>query len=140
MTEMSTLILSFDLPHSPATVWRALTEPDLLARWLMKTDLLAQVGHVFQFQRPAMEHWDGIVNCEVLKVDEGRFISYTWRALGVDTVVSFTLDETVTGTRLKLEQSGFKTGQKQAFGGARGGWNHMAGHMLPLVLAEESKQ
>ena len=130
------VVLTFELPHAPKKVWRALTEPDLLARWLMKTDLQPTVGHEFRFTREPLPHWDGVVNCQILEVDEPRFISYTWRALGVDTVVSFTLEATSTGTRLRLGQTGFEASHKQAIGGARSGWKHMAGEALFKVLAE----
>jgi len=136
MNTSQDLVLSFELAHPPAQVWRALTEPALLERWLMKTDFVLETGHVFQFRRPATDKWDGVVDCEVLKIEELRFISYTWRALGVDTVVSFTLAETATGTRLTLEQRGFKSDQKQAFFGARGGWAQMVGQALAGLLNE----
>ncbi len=136
MNEKSSVVLTFDLAHAPDKVWRALTEPDLLARWLMETDLEPVVGRRFKFRREPIPHWDGVVNCEILAAEKPRFISYTWRALGVDTVVSFTLEATATGTRLKLEQTGFDTTNKAAIGGARAGWKHMAGVALPSVLAE----
>jgi uncharacterized protein YndB with AHSA1/START domain len=136
MNEKRDLALTFELPYPPEKVWRALTEPDLLARWLMKTDLHPTVGQSFQFRREPTPGWNGIVDCEILEVQEPRFLSYTWRALGVDTVVSWTLEATSTGTLLMLEQTGFTRDQKQAFAGARVGWTHMAGEALPAVLAE----
>lgn len=138
MNPKSHLSLTFELAHPPQKVWRALTEPELLARWLMKTDLKPQVGRVFQFRRDPLPHWDGVIDCEILEIEEPRFISYTWRALGLDTVVSFTLEETEAGTRLTLEQSGFERDQGQAFGGARAGWKQMAGEALPQVLVDIS--
>jgi uncharacterized protein YndB with AHSA1/START domain len=133
-----TVALTFDLPHAPEKVWRALTEPNLLARWLMKTDLHPTVGRTFQFRMEPSEYWNGIVDCEIVAVQEARFLSYAWRALGVDTVVSWTLEPTSTGTHLKFEQTGFKSDQKQAFAGARAAWTKMAGDALPKVLTELS--
>lgn len=130
------LELTFDLAHPPEKVWRALTEPELLARWLMKTDLAPTVGEAFQFRMGPTEGWDGVIDCEMREVDPPRALSYTWRSLGVDTVVRWTLERTADGTRLTLVQSGFAPDQKQAYGGAKGGWNHMAGDKLPGVLAE----
>jgi ABC-type thiamin/hydroxymethylpyrimidine transport system permease subunit len=34
-TETRTISLQYDLPHPPEEVWRALTDPALLATWLM---------------------------------------------------------------------------------------------------------
>jgi uncharacterized protein YndB with AHSA1/START domain len=41
------IVMEYDLPYSPAKVWRALTEPALLGRWLMATDMRARVGQQF---------------------------------------------------------------------------------------------
>jgi uncharacterized protein YndB with AHSA1/START domain len=51
----------------------------------------------------------------------------------IDTVVTFTLTPTASGTRLSLVQSGFKPHQKQAFGGARYGWKSMGGKLVDLL-------
>lgn len=37
------------IAHPPAKVWRALVDPDLLARWLMPNDFKPVVGHRFTF-------------------------------------------------------------------------------------------
>jgi uncharacterized protein YndB with AHSA1/START domain len=49
-------------------------------------------------------------------------------------VVTFTLTPTRTGTLLRMEQSGFRPDQKQAFGGAKVGWQQFFGK-LEEVLA-----
>lgn len=136
MTEDRDLVLTFELSHAPEKVWRALTEPALLARWLMKTDLQPTVGHAFRFQMDPTEYWDGTVSCEIIEAEKPRLLSYAWRALGIDTVVRWTLEATPTGTLLTLEQTGFKPSEGQAFAGARMAWKQMAGEALPAVLAE----
>lgn len=93
--------------HSPARVWRALTEREALARWLMDNDFEPIVGHRFQFRTDPAPGFDGIVNCEVLAVEPPRFLSYTWVGGPVDTVISFTLEPIPEGTRLKVEHRGF---------------------------------
>jgi Activator of Hsp90 ATPase homolog 1-like protein len=35
------------LPYSAESVWRALTDPELIARWLMPNDLRLETGHRF---------------------------------------------------------------------------------------------
>lgn len=62
----NTIAVDHDLTASPATVWRALTEPALIASWLMENDFQPIVGHRFTFRSQPSPHWDGIVQCEVL--------------------------------------------------------------------------
>ncbi len=62
-----------------AKVWRALTEPELLAAWLMSTDMRPLVGQGFTFKAEPTPWWDGIVNCEMLEVDPRKRLRYTWR-------------------------------------------------------------
>ena len=47
------VVLDVDLPHAPETVWRAITEADLVGRWLMATGLRAEVGS--RFHLPASD-------------------------------------------------------------------------------------
>jgi len=35
MNPTESISFDFDLPHPPEKVWRALTDPDLLAQWLL---------------------------------------------------------------------------------------------------------
>jgi uncharacterized protein YndB with AHSA1/START domain len=51
----------------------------------------------------------------------------------MDTVVTFALTPTASGTRRSLVQSGFKPDQKQNFGGARYGWRMMGGKLVDLL-------
>lgn len=126
--------LEYDLPHPPAKVWRALTEPELLAAWLMANDMRLTVGHSFTFTQQPTPWWDGIVHCEVLEIDLHKRLRYTWRSSGLDTVVTWTLTATPSGgTRLALEQSGFQPANTQAFDGARKGWERMVGDLRKVL-------
>jgi uncharacterized protein YndB with AHSA1/START domain len=125
-----------DLHHPPEKVWRALTDPALLERWLLPViDLRLEPGSAFTFKTQAYPGWDGTVNCRVVEIEAYRKLSYTWSVPFLDTVVTFTLTPTASGTRLSLVQSGFKTDQKREFGGARYGWK-MMGEKLVNLLAE----
>lgn len=125
----------FDLDHSPEKVWRALTNPDLLAEWLLPVfDHNLEPEATFTFKAPPQPGWDGTVNCRFLEIEAQRKLSWRWAVGDIDTVVTFTLTPTASGTRLSLLQSGFKPDQKQNFGGARYGWN-MMGERLVEVLA-----
>jgi uncharacterized protein YndB with AHSA1/START domain len=132
--------LEYDLPHPPAKVWRALTEPKLLAEWLMANDMRHVVGQSFTFKAEPTPWWDGIVRCEVLESDPHKRLSYSWRSgpesSPLDTVVTWTLTPTPSGgTRLALEHSGFVPANAFAFDGAGKGWRYMVGERLREVLA-----
>lgn len=133
-SQTETIAFEFDLPHPPAKIWRALTEPELLAEWLLPViDLSLTPGAAFTFRRDPMPGWDGIVNCRVLEVDAPRKLRYAWVVGDMDTVVTFTLTPMGSGTRLGLVQSGFTPEQKQNFGGARYGWRMMGGKLTELL-------
>ncbi len=125
----------FELRHPPQKVWRALTDPTLLAEWLLPVfNLELRPGAAFAFKTQPHPGWDGTVNCMVLEIEAQRKLSYTW-VVGemLDTVVTFTLTPTESGSRLSLVQSGFKPDQKQNFGGARYGWKLMGGKLVDLL-------
>ena len=109
-------------PHSAEKVWRALTESPLVSQWLMKNDFEAAPRKKFQFRADPVPHWDGIIDCEVLVVDPLKQLSYTWRSMGLDSVVLWTLTPADGGTRVRMEQSGFRPGQTAAYQGASYGW------------------
>ena len=124
----------FDLRHAPEKVWRALTDPALLAEWLLPVvDLKLERGAAFTLKTQPYPGWDGTVNCRFVEIEAQRKLSYTWSVPSLDTVVTFTLTPTASGTRLSLVQSGFKPDQKQAFGGARYGWKMMGGKLVDLL-------
>ncbi|HEY0929042.1 MAG TPA: SRPBCC domain-containing protein [Gemmatimonas sp.] len=133
-SQTETIAFEFDLRHAPEKVWRALTEPALLAEWLLPViDLELVPGKEFTYKTQPYPGWDGIVNCRMLEVDPPRRISYTWTVPFLETVVTFTLQPTDGGTLLKLVQTGFKEEQKREFGGARYGWNMMGGKLVELL-------
>jgi uncharacterized protein YndB with AHSA1/START domain len=135
-SQTETLSFEFDLHHSPAKVWRALTDPELLAEWLLPAvDLKLEPGAAFMLQSQPHPGWDGTVKCRFVEIEAHRKLSYTWVVgdMALDTVVTFTLTPTASGTRLSLEQSGFKPAQKQNFGGARYGWKMMGGKLVDLL-------
>jgi uncharacterized protein YndB with AHSA1/START domain len=122
------------LHHSPEKVWRALTDPVLLAEWLLPVvDLELGPEAAFTFKAPPQPGWDGAVNCRFLEIEAHRKLSYTWVVGDIDTVVTFTLMPTASGTRLSLVQSGFKPDQKRNFAGARYGWKMMGGRLVDLL-------
>jgi uncharacterized protein YndB with AHSA1/START domain len=135
-SQSDSVSFDFDLQHPPQKVWRALTDPALLSEWLLPVVGLAlEPGAAFSFRTQPQPGWDGTVNCRLLEIDAPKKISYTW-VVGdnfLDTIVTFTLTPTASGTRLSLVQSGFKPDQKQNSGGARYGWKMMGGKLIDLL-------
>ena len=122
-TEVRSVTVEREIPYPPAKIWRALTTQHLIEEWLMKNDFGLDLGHRFQLRGD----W-GNVDCEILEVEPERSLSYTWNhahddpAYALESTVTFTLEATPAGTLLRMEQVGFRPDQKQAFGGAKGGW------------------
>lgn len=124
-----TLVVERIFPHPPEKLWRALTESPLLAQWLMNNDFEPAVGHKFQFRREPVQNWNGVIDCEVLVVDPLKQLSYSWGAMGLGTVVLWTLTATESGTHLRMEQSGFGPDQKANYNGAKYGWTNFFDHL-----------
>ena len=133
-SQTESISFEFDLHHSPEKVWRALTDPVLLAEWLLPVvDLELEPGAAFTFKTQPYPGWDGTVNCRIREIEAHRKLSYSWVVGDMDTVVTFTITPTESGARLSLVQSGFKPDQKQNFGGARYGWKMMGGKLVDLL-------
>ncbi len=135
-SQTESVSFELDLHHSPEKVWRALTDPVLLTEWLLPVFGLAlEPGAAFTFKTQPYPPWDGTVNCRILEIEPPRKLSYAWVVgdMELDTVVTFTLTPTASGTHLSLVQSGFKPDQKQASGGARYGWKMMGGKLVELL-------
>lgn len=123
-----------ELRHPPEKVWRALTEPALLSQWLLQvTEMQLEVGGALSLQAPPQPGWDGTVDGRFLEIEAHRCLRYSWLVGDIDTVVTFTLTPTATGTQLSIVQSGFKPDQARNFGGARYGWNLMGGRLIGLL-------
>ncbi|MFI7430624.1 SRPBCC domain-containing protein [Micromonospora sp. NPDC049836] len=141
MTERATVSVDQFLAHPPRKVWRALTDSDLLARWLMPNDFRPVPGHRFTFRttpRPR-QGFDGVVHCEVLELDEPRRLRWAWRGGRLDTVVSWSLVPEGRGTRLFLEHSGFDPDdpvQRRTFTLLDGGWRSHVWPRLEHVLTD----
>ena len=124
----------FDLPHAPEKVWRALTDPALLAEWLLPTiGFKLERGAAFTFNTQPVGGWDGIVHCRIAEIEAHRKLTYDWGVGDMATVVTFTLTPTASGTRMSLVQSGFRPDQRKNLGGARYGWKMMGGKLVDLL-------
>ena len=123
------VVVEREIPFPPDKIWRALTQPHLIEAWLMKNDFKPVVDHRFDLRAD----W-GAVACQVLAVEPNKTLSYTWAAHGLESIVTWTLTPTPTGTQLRMEQSGFRPDQSQAYQGAKFGWPRFFAN-LEQVLA-----
>jgi len=116
-TQTLSVIVEREITFPPAKIWRALTQPHLIEEWLMKNDFKPVMNHRFNLRGD----W-GAVDCRVTAIEPEKTLSYTWSAMGLESVVMWTLTPTSGGTLLRMEQSGFKPDQQQAYQGAKFGW------------------
>jgi uncharacterized protein YndB with AHSA1/START domain len=127
-TEALSVVVEREISFPPEKIWRALTQPHLIEEWLMKNDFKPVVGHRFDLRAD----W-GAVDCQVLAVEPNKTVSYTWAAMGLESVVTWTLTPTSTGTHLRMEQSGFRKDQQQAYQGAKYGWKQFFANLEQLL-------
>jgi uncharacterized protein YndB with AHSA1/START domain len=128
--ETRAVVVERTLSHPPEKVWRALTEGDLLACWIMPNDFRPAAGHRFAFRTEASAYWNGVVQCEVLEVEPPHRLVLRWgdgtpEGGQVATTVVFTLAAEAGGVRLRMEQSGFGPNQENNRRGAEFGWVKM---------------
>ena len=116
-TQALSVIVEREMPYPPEKIWRALTQPHLIEEWLMKNDFKPVVEHRFSLRGD----W-GAAACQVMVVEANKTLSYSWAAFGLESVVTWTLSPSSTGTHLRMEQSGFRPDQQQAYQGAKAGW------------------
>jgi uncharacterized protein YndB with AHSA1/START domain len=104
--------------HVPDVVWKVLTTPELIQRWLMRNDFTPGLGRRFTMQASPMGEWDGTVACEITTWDPPRTLAYTWiggssrnaeYGAALDSVVTWTLTEVPGGTRVRMVHDGFRS-------------------------------
>ncbi|TIQ38447.1 MAG: SRPBCC domain-containing protein [Mesorhizobium sp.] len=111
------VVVEREIPYPPEKIWRALTQPHLIEEWLMKNDFKPVVDHRFELSAD----WGG-VECQVQAVEPYKTLSYTWDTKDLESVVTWTLTPTGTGTHLRMEQTRFRADQQSYYRGATVGW------------------
>jgi uncharacterized protein YndB with AHSA1/START domain len=111
------VIVEREIAFPPEKIWRALTQPHLIEEWLMKNNFKPVVDRRFKMSA----EWGG-VDCQVRTVEPNRTLSYSWDTKDLESVVTWTLTPTSTGTHLRMEQVGFRADQEPYYRGATVGW------------------
>jgi len=113
---MSSIECDQFIARPPGAVWRALTEPELLAKWWAAGDIKPVVGHRFTL---AMGKW-GDQPCEVLEVEPEKLLRYTFAEGSLDSTITWRLEPEGAGTRLFLEHDGLEPGSESLLVMGRG--------------------
>jgi uncharacterized protein YndB with AHSA1/START domain len=131
-------------PHAPETIWKVLTNGELIGRWLMTpTGFEPREGKHFTFQTTPAGEWDGAIHCQVLEVKPNERLAFAWKGghegnVGygsrLDTVVTWTLSRVENGTRLRLVHSGFVAPKNDsAFKTMSEGWKKVVQNIGAIV-------
>jgi uncharacterized protein YndB with AHSA1/START domain len=147
-SDTQAIVVDEVFPHAPAVIWKALTSGELIGRWLMAPKGFEPVaGSHFSFQTIPAGERDGTIHCEVLEVVPDERLSYAWKGghegndgygSKLETVVTFTLSKSETGTRLRLVHSGFVFPRNDtAYRNMSEGWKKVV-KRLDIVVAEEA--
>ncbi|MQQ99852.1 SRPBCC family protein [Glaciimonas soli] len=104
-------------PHTPETIWKTLTDNELISRWIMVPEGFAPLkGKHFTFQTTPAGAWDGMIRCQVLEVVPNERLVYSWVSgdegnVGygsrLETIVTWSLSKVGGGTRIRMVHSGF---------------------------------
>ena len=136
-------------PHAPETIWKTLTNGDLMARWLgmTPTGFEPVKGKQFTYQTTPGGAWDGVIHCEVLEATPNQRLVYSWKGghegnvgygAPLDTVLSFTLSRVENGTRLCLVHSGFVLPTNElAFKNMGEGWKKVVPSIGAIAAQDE---
>jgi uncharacterized protein YndB with AHSA1/START domain len=131
------------VPHSAETVWKVLTTPELIQRWLMRNDFAPGLGRRFTMQARPMGDWDGTVSCEITTWDPPRQLAYTWvggstanpnYGAALDSVLTWTLTPVAGGTRVRMVHDGFASPRNDmAFAEMSKGWSTVLSRIAALA-------
>jgi uncharacterized protein YndB with AHSA1/START domain len=144
------IIVEEVFPHAPEVVWKTLTTPDLMGRWLPmpSTGFEPVAGRRFTYQTTPAGEWDGVIHCQVLEAAPNERLVYAWQGghegnIGygspLDTVVTFTLSRVENGTRVRLVHSGFVLPTNEtAYRNMGDGWKRVVRDVGAIAAEQDS--
>jgi len=148
MADTRDIVVDEVFAHAPETIWQALTQAELIARWVRMPirGFEAVAGTRFTFETTPAGAWDGVIHCQVLEVTADQRLVYSWKSghagnvgygAELDTVVAWTLSKVEGGTRVRLVHAGFVLPRNQtAFSAMSGGWKP-AVQRIDAIAAEQ---
>jgi uncharacterized protein YndB with AHSA1/START domain len=148
MADSHEIVVDEVFPHTLDVVWKTLTRPGMMGRWLKMepTGFAPTVGTRFTYQTTPASEWDGVIHCQVLEVIPNERLVYAWKGghegnVGygsrLDTVVTFVLSAVDNGTRLRVVHSGFALPKNEtAFRNMSEGWKVVVQN-IDAVAAEQ---
>jgi uncharacterized protein YndB with AHSA1/START domain len=119
--------------QSLQVVWEYLTTPELLVKWLAKTDFKPVLGHKFHLLGPRGSEIDG----EVLEVKPFSMLSYSWQRNSAkdnkpfNSIVVWTLVPKENGAELELMHNGFTA--LEDFTAHNNGWATIGNRFAELL-------
>jgi uncharacterized protein YndB with AHSA1/START domain len=140
---------TIDLKAPLPRVWRALTDHREFSQWFrvnLESPFLPGQSSRGRITYPGYEHV--VMKVVVQKMEHQRLFSFTWHPYAVDpkadyskeppTLVEFRLQETPTGTLLRVTESGFDAlpaaRRDEAFRMNSGGWAHQLTNIQAHVI------
>jgi uncharacterized protein YndB with AHSA1/START domain len=141
VTGTKSIVVERKMQHPPEKIWRALTQSEHIAEWLMQNDFKPIVGHRFQFCATPVPGWSGVTNCEVLEVDAPKRLVYRWgdgteSGSRLSTVVTWTLTPADNGTLVRMEHSGFRPQDEAGYKSMGSGWPRILERLAQIAERE----
>lgn len=104
---MTDIRIEVDLGHPAERVWRALTDRRVLAHWFMETDLEPHEGSRFQLNPGDLAGFGYPIEGELTELAAPRRMVMLWQGDQLHSQVVWELENTPSGCRLRMTQSGF---------------------------------
>ena len=116
--ETRSVVVEREIPFPPEKIWRALTQPHLIEEWLMKNDFKPVMDHRFNLRADwGVGRLPGRWRSSRTRRCPTPGAPWVWRAWSPGRS-----RRRAAGTHLRMEQSGFRPDQQQAYHGAKDGW------------------